>query len=359
MSEPPLKTVYWYVTSACNQHCKHCWINAGIKRGAELSEEHLIEVFSKIIDLGLEHVKVTGGEPFLRWKKIKNVLQFLTDHSIKMRIETNGTLLCPGHKSDILTFLKNENILRVAVSLDSHIPEQHDYFREMEGAFKKTVQALTFLKGNEIPFSIITVLHKMNCSYIEDITNFVEAFDPENHLIDLIIPEGRSKINSQYQLPPAFYVEKLPSLIKKVKKERGRKVIFNFPFVFSPLDVDFVSCTVGKELCGLLPNGDIAVCGAGIDNRELALGNALRGDIRDIWENSPAFLTLRESVFDIKGICGNCMFVKHCLGHCRSFAYSEYGHLDAPYPICQTLYEAGMFPQRYMIDPNKDCSLRR
>lgn len=359
MSEPPLKTVYWYVTSACNQHCKHCWISAGAARGPELTEGQLVEVFEKMVDMGLGHVKVTGGEPFLRWKKIRKVLQVLTDCSIKMRIETNGTLLCTEHRDEILTFLKSEQILRVALSLDSHIPAQHDYFREMEGAFEKTMQALALLKENGIPFSIITVLHRQNCQHIEDIIDFVGTFEPSNHLIDLIMPEGRSKVNVEYQLPPAFYIEKLPSLIRKVKKEKGRKVVFNYPFVFSPLEVDFVSCTVGKELCGLLPNGDIAVCGAGINNGELALGNALRGDIEDIWENSPAFLTLRKSAFDIEGICGNCMFAKHCLGHCRAFAYAEYGRLDAPYPICQTLYDAGLFPQKYMIHPERDCSLRK
>ncbi|KYK35151.1 MAG: hypothetical protein AYK19_11070 [Theionarchaea archaeon DG-70-1] len=42
MTEPPLRTVYWYVTSACNQHCRHRWIDAGTKRGSELSTEQLI-----------------------------------------------------------------------------------------------------------------------------------------------------------------------------------------------------------------------------------------------------------------------------------------------------------------------------
>jgi radical SAM protein with 4Fe4S-binding SPASM domain len=358
MSELPLRTIYWYVTAACNQHCKHCWLNAGAQRGQELEEEQLMKIFRELIDMGLEHVKVTGGEPFLRWDRIKNILKFLIEHDIQIRIETNGTLLCGENKNEILALLRDEHILRVAVSLDSHMSEVHDHFREMDGAFKKTVGGITALNQNGIPFSIVTVLHEKNCSSIEDVIDFVEHLNPHHHLIDLIIPEGRSKKNAQYQLSPEFYVKTLPSLIRRVKEKKGKNVIFNFPFVFSPLHVDFKSCTVGRDLCGLLPNGDLAVCGAGLNRRELAVGNTLEDDIEDIWMNSPAFLTLRKKASEIKGICGNCMFIKHCLGHCRAFAYSESGQLDAPYPICQILYEQGIFPQKYMIEVEKDCSMK-
>jgi len=60
----------------------------------------------------------------------------------------------------------------VAVSLDSHIPEQHNEFREIDGTFKKTIKTLDFLRENEISFSVITVPHRENCSYIEDIIDY-------------------------------------------------------------------------------------------------------------------------------------------------------------------------------------------
>lgn len=356
MTQPPLKTLYWYVTTACNQHCKHCWVSAGKKKAPELTAEQWIQILDGLIDIGLENVKITGGEPLLYWKKIKKVMEFLTDHQIRIRMETNATLLCGEHSRDILTFLQDEHIQRVAISLDSHIPEQHDHFREMNGAFDKTLKGLTLLKENEIPFSVVTVLHSNNYTHIEDIIDFVGTIDPCHHLIDLIIPEGRSKVNTQYQLSADFYVEKLPLLIKRIKNERGKKVIFNIPLAISPLTIDFVSCTVGKEICGLLPNGDISICGVGIDKKELTLGNVLEDDIEDIWVNSPAFLTLRKSTFESKGICGNCIFGKYCMGHCRALTYSVYGQLDAPYPVCQTLYEEGVFPQKYLVDPEKDCA---
>jgi radical SAM protein with 4Fe4S-binding SPASM domain len=169
------------------------------------------------------------------------------------------------------------------------------------------------------------------------------------------MPQGRATVNTEYNLSIEFY-SNLPSLIKEVRKKMGKFVSFNIPYVFAPLDIDFHMCNVGRSVCGFLPNGDIAVCGAGIDKKELALGNGLEDDIEDVWVNSPVFKTLRKGIFQIKGICGNCIFVKYCRGYCRAYTFSTYGQLDASYPVCQTLYEQGKFPEKYMIDPDCDCS---
>ncbi|MGD2248469.1 MAG: radical SAM protein [Candidatus Methanofastidiosia archaeon] len=355
MIEPELKTVYWTVTTGCNQRCKHCWLSAGVKKGNELTAEQWIKVFDKIIDMGLKDVKITGGEPLLRWPDIKNVFHFLADNKIHLRLETNGTLLCGKYNQEILDVFKGEYMASISVSLDSHIPEEHDEFRSMKGAFEKTIKGVSLLKENEIPFSIVSVLHSKNCDQIMDMVAFVEDIGPKIHQINLIMPQGRANNNTDLTLSMGFY-RKLPSLIKRVRKEMKKKVSFNIPYIFAPLDINFLMCNVGKSICGLLPNGDIAVCGAGVNRRDLTLGNCLTDDIEDVWMNSSVFKTLRKDFFDIKGICGNCLFVKYCHGYCRAYAFSVYGKLDASYPVCQILYEQGAFPEKYMIDPDRDCS---
>jgi radical SAM protein with 4Fe4S-binding SPASM domain len=357
MVEPQLKTVYWTVTTECNQRCKHCWLDAGAKYGTELTTDQWLQIFDRIIDMGLKRVKITGGEPLLHWPKIRDVLRFLADHRIWLRIESNATLISGRYGEEILEFLQRDRIVPTSISLDSHRAEEHDYFRGMKGAFEKTLRVLSMLRDRDIPFSIVTVLHSENYIHIEEIIDFVTSIGARSHQINPIMFQGRAKDNEQYNLAPEFYVEYLPLLIRKIRKEK-KNVAFNVPYMFSPLSIEFLSCTVGKEICGLLPNGDIAVCGAGIKRKELTLGNALEDDIEDVWVNSPAFLTLREDAFSLKGVCGNCIFAKYCLGYCRAFAYSIYGQLDAPYPICQHLYNQEVFPEKYLIDPGRDCSFQ-
>ena len=354
MDEPQLRTVYWTVTTACNQECRHCWLNAGVKQQKELHTDQWLTIFDQLVDGGLSRVKITGGEPLLHWPKIKKVLHFLADHRIWVRIETNATLICGRYGEEILEFLQRDRVVPTSISLDSHLPAQHDYFRGMEGAFKKTQNVLSLLKEKSIPFSIVTVLHRENYRYIDDIIDFVSSTGACSHQINLIMPEGRTKQNIHYILDKEFF-RKLPSLIRRINVEMGKDIKFNVPHIFAPLTTSFLACTVGREICGLLPNGDISVCGAGINKKELAVGNALTDDISDIWVNSPVFLTLRKDAFALKGVCGNCIFAKYCAGHCRAFAYVVFGELDAPYPVCQRLYNQGMFPKKYLIDPEKKC----
>jgi radical SAM protein with 4Fe4S-binding SPASM domain len=356
MIEPELKVIYWNVTRGCNQRCKYCWISAGIEREPELKTEQWLQIFDTIIDRGLKRVKVTGGEPLQQWRKIKKVMEVLIDHGIRLSMETNGTLICGEHSQDILKVLRNDCVTLLSVSLDSCTPSIHDEFRGMKKAFVKTMRALDLLKENQIPFSIVTVLHSKNYGQIQDIIEFVSKIEPICHQVNIAMPEGRAKINAEYQLSADFYVHQLPSLIKRTRGEGG-DVQFNVPYIFNPLDRTFHSCSVGKKICGLLPTGDIAVCAAGINKKELVLGNALEDDIGDIWVNSPAFLTLRKSLFESRGICGNCLFAKYCRGFCRANSFAVYGQLDAPFPICQMLYEQGVFPAQYTIDPDRDCSL--
>jgi radical SAM protein with 4Fe4S-binding SPASM domain len=357
MAEPKLKIAYWNVTSECNQRCQYCWLGAGTSMESELNTDQWLTVFNTIIDLGLEAVKVTGGEPLLHWQKIKPVLEFFIDHGIKITMETNGTLLIGEYSQDILSLLSNECVTSLSVSLDSSSPQKHDTYRGMKGAFEKTVKALHLLKDNNIPFSVVTVIHNQNYTDIQDIIDFVNTLRPLYHQMNITMPEGRAKINTEYQLTAEFYVYNLPTVIQNIRKEAGTKVRFNVPYIFNPYDRDFLNCSVGSNICGFLPTGDIAVCAAGIKKRELVLGNALTDDIKDIWVNSPAFLALRKDIFTSKGICGNCLFARYCRGYCRANSFAVYGQLDAPFPICQMLYEEGIFPEKYMIDPAQDCSL--
>lgn len=356
MTDPKLEIAYWNITNECNQRCKYCWLSAGSKKGDELQTEQWLYIFKKIIDLGLVGIKITGGEPLFHWKKIKQVLEFLMDHGIDVTMETNATMICGEHSSDILRTLQNEHVRLLSVSLDSCRPSDHDTFRGMEGAFEKTTKAISLLKENQITFSIVTVLHNKNYKQIKDIIHFAREINPLYHQINTVMLEGRAKIHDEYQLAAEFYIHTLPSLIKEIKTKMGSAVQFNVPYIFNPLGRDSPNCSVGTKICGFLPNGDIAVCGAGNNKKELVLGNALVDDIEDIWLNSGAFLTLRKDVFESKGVCGNCLFARYCRGYCRAYSFSVYGQLDAPFPICQMLYEEGIFPEKYMIDPKKDCS---
>ncbi|MCM8787652.1 MAG: radical SAM protein [Candidatus Omnitrophica bacterium] len=89
----PLKSIYFYISGACNMNCKHCWIEPDFDDFSKASFLDL-ELFSDILEqakpLGLVSIKLTGGEPLLH-PKIFEILDIIKKYDLRLIIETNGT----------------------------------------------------------------------------------------------------------------------------------------------------------------------------------------------------------------------------------------------------------------------------
>ncbi len=109
------------VTDRCNMRCFYCMPKEGIaKQGhaAVLSYEELLLIAETAIDLGIEKIRITGGEPLVR----AGIIGFLEKLSAipglhHLAISTNGLLLA-GMAAD----LHRAGVQRLNVSLDSLDP---------------------------------------------------------------------------------------------------------------------------------------------------------------------------------------------------------------------------------------------
>lgn len=143
------------VTDRCNLRCLYCCSNAGthpIPHDAVLRYEEMLRLVEAAVGLGVEKVRITGGEPFAR----KDVLRFLTMlresfPSMDVRITTNGTLIRPH-----VAALKDLGISAVNFSLDSFRPEGfaaitgRDLLHEVRAALDAVMDAGIRLKINTV-----------------------------------------------------------------------------------------------------------------------------------------------------------------------------------------------------------------
>src|SRR5918999_2184024 len=119
----PLRNLRLSVTDRCNLRCQYCmpeeeyvWLpRADLLTFEEIRE--LVDIFS---ELGVDKVRLTGGEPLLR-KDLPTLVSMLADNS---RIEdlamtTNGVLLAEQAQA-----LYDAGLHRVTVSLDTLRPER-------------------------------------------------------------------------------------------------------------------------------------------------------------------------------------------------------------------------------------------
>ncbi|AKD05752.1 GTP 3',8-cyclase MoaA [Pontibacter korlensis] len=106
------------VTDRCNLRCFYCMPEQGLdwlSRKELMSYEEMLHISSVLVKAGIEKVRITGGEPFVR----KGFMSFLTDLSKlnglqQLTLTTNGVLTAP-----FVPDLKRIGVTSVNLSLDT------------------------------------------------------------------------------------------------------------------------------------------------------------------------------------------------------------------------------------------------
>jgi len=109
------------VTDRCNLRCTYCMPEEGIGKVSHaciLSYEELYQIARAAVDIGIDKIRITGGEPLVR-KGIIPFLQQLADIPglEQLVLTTNGVLL-----DTMAAELRNAGVQRLNVSLDSLNP---------------------------------------------------------------------------------------------------------------------------------------------------------------------------------------------------------------------------------------------
>ncbi len=201
------------VTDRCNLRCRYCMPEEGIEKlnhNDILSLEEINEIVSSFVSLGIDKIRVTGGEPLVR-SGIVSLIKMIRMHpEIKdLALSTNGLLL-----KEMARSLKEAGLDRVNVSMDSLNPEK--YFRMTRGGSLETV-----LEGIEEAKRVGLTPLKINVVIIggfndDEIVDFVRM--TENEAIDVrfieLMPIGEvAKWSITNYLPNTVVLDKVPELI--------------------------------------------------------------------------------------------------------------------------------------------------
>ena len=119
----PLKSLRLSVTDRCNLRCKYCMPEeeyAWLPRDNVLTFEEMAAVTGYFTDLGVDRVRLTGGEPLLRRDLPRLVRLLFQNRKIAdLALTTNGILL-----GDQAQDLYDAGVHRITVSLDTLRPDR-------------------------------------------------------------------------------------------------------------------------------------------------------------------------------------------------------------------------------------------
>ena len=135
----PLKSLRLSVTDRCNLRCKYCMPEQDyvwLPREDVLTYEEMATLTGYFTDLGVDRVRLTGGEPLLRRDLPRLIRLLLQNRRVtEIALTTNGILL-----AEQIEALYEAGLHRVTISLDTLRPERFrqltrrdEYARVMEG----------------------------------------------------------------------------------------------------------------------------------------------------------------------------------------------------------------------------------
>jgi GTP 3',8-cyclase len=125
------------ITDRCNYRCVYCRTGNEGAQYADLKLEEYLRMVRVLVTLGIEKVRITGGEPLLR----KGLVDFVRQLSmlrtgggkkLDIAITTNGHLL-----EDMAQPLKDAGLSRITVSMDAVDPEKFARITRVAGGFQR------------------------------------------------------------------------------------------------------------------------------------------------------------------------------------------------------------------------------
>jgi cyclic pyranopterin phosphate synthase len=121
----PLRSLRVSVTDRCNLRCQYCMPEADyawLPREDVLRFEEIASLVDAFTELGVDRVRITGGEPLLRRDLPVLVEAIASRPAVRdLALTTNGVLL-KRHAAD----LKRAGLHRITVSLDTLVPSRFE-----------------------------------------------------------------------------------------------------------------------------------------------------------------------------------------------------------------------------------------
>lgn len=312
--------VAWEITHHCNARCLHCYSNSGPEASpdAVLSLDAALSFIDQLADAGVLVLAFSGGEPLMHrhWRE-------LVGHAVRcglnVNVGSNGSCLTPRNSDT----LRDLGVKSVTVSIDSHLPEVHDHFRQLRGLHAKALQAVRLLVERKIRVVVGYTPTQLNWRHGRAVIDLAYELGANAVNLSEYVPAGRGSI--ELALSPAELRQTLEEWIAAREEYQGRMEIMWHDCRVALLVADeekrkYVGCGAGRLVARILPDGTVTPCVF----LPTAIGTLASTPFKQMWQGALLLEQFRVRAGHVSGNCGGCEFLDAC-GGCRAVAYAYSG----------------------------------
>ena len=324
------KWIAWEITRRCNLRCVHCRSSSQleVEGHPDFSLDEAKRVLDDIRSYASPVVVLSGGEPLLR-SDVFDIAAYGTGLGLRMCLATNGSLVT----AETCRQITESGIRMVSLSLDGSTAAVHDDFRNQPGAFEGVMNATRLFNAHNIDFLVNSSFTKRNQDEAPKIHQLVKSLGATAWYLFMIVPTGRGEEIMAELIPPDEY-EAMLNWHYDMEKEEDELLVRPtcapqyYRVVLQRAKEEGEKFKRRKLICMIDVDGNVLPC----SYFPLPAGNIRTQSFREIWEESPLFLEMRDFA-GYKDHCGRCEYLNVC-GGCRARAWAVTGDYLAGEPFC-------------------------
>jgi radical SAM protein with 4Fe4S-binding SPASM domain len=338
----------WNFTNRCNLACRHCYSYADPNSKDFLSTGFILEAIPELVKAGIRFVIFSGGEPLIR-KDIFEIAKAMRSAGIVTYLSTNGLYV---NEKNVDRIIGTFNY--IGISIDG-IEKVHDAFRGLEGAYRRSLDAISMIQEHGGNAGIRFTLTSETRENFYQIFELAEEIGVDKIYISHLVYSGRGLENLKIDITPEERRKFVEFMIEKA-----------FWYIENGREIDIVTGNMEMDAAVFLEKFSerypeyreemirrLKKWGGNSAGRKLVnidwmgnvkpdpffpeiLGNMTERPFSEIWldEENGLLKRLREHPRKLDGRCGECALLDICNGGSRSRAWAIYGDLWAEDPSC-------------------------
>ena len=323
------------LTEICNVKCRHCynfWRDESIGT-VSITEEKFDLIIDRLLDAGVFHVILTGGEPFAKFNLLEYGLRKLNEANISYSCNSN-LMLATDEKCKRLADVGLDHIL---TSLPSCDPETNDYIMQQKGAFVRIIKGMDAAIRNGIRVSVNMVINRNNMHQVYESGKLIAEMGCQKLFVTRSVPplysHGTSK-NTDYSLT----LEETRNVLDEAIRVRDDFGVMIGTLVSYPLcaleDLEKYKDFVGRgcpaqsgHLLSFNANGNAHAC----VHEEETYGNIFDQPLQEIFTSS-RLRNWHDGSYHYEG-CNGCPYINICESGCSMTANATEGEHKLKDPL--------------------------
>lgn len=317
-------------THNCPLSCRHCFLDAG--HGANIDRTKLENLCKEAIDIGVNMVQLTGGEPLI-YPGIEEIIQISIQGNTRLGITTSGFVSSP-RIYEALGSMKGKGW--VQISLDG-LEDTHNNMRNHPHSYSKAVDFISKLVSMGIDVHIATCVTDISVDELQMLCQKVKDLGARVHRIGVVTERGRAKVNKIGS--PASLRQRVAKDVMKLKMlyESQSFRIAGFE------DKDLVkhpgikNCGAGYRVLKISPDGKIHPC----PMMDLPIGTTRHNSLSEFSQKMGGrFAKIQSPSKEFCEACPNLSFCDGCVSEALLYrntvekcSWSESQNIDAVFSV--------------------------